>query len=205
MDYPLPNYGYHSVYKKFKEIAIELTRRCHNKCVFCNFAKHGHEQVTMNINDLAYILEMFPNFSGIVGFGTGEVLMLNDLPSRIAMVKSYWPSSYLKITTTFNIDRGYDFIYKIFESGLDRMVISCYGYSQSDYAKIHGSNLFDGLISNISSLKKLPDKFVNKIVFRSFNNQQYIFNNFSEEKLDKFISLCTECGISHFNKTDYFK
>lgn len=194
--YPLPSYGFHSVYQKFDAILLEQTRMCCNNCVFCGFAKEGHQTVSMSMDDLAYVLGLFPDFSGDVGFSSGEVFTLKDLPKRIAMVKKAWPHCKLNITTTFNLWRGPEYIRDIFSAGIDSMYISCYAYTEEDYARVHGAAHYDGLCKNLEELAKLPKEMTDKVHLRYMPDTQRLLNiHAPEEKLQRFLDFIHKVGI----------
>lgn len=200
MNYPLPNYGYNSVYKYFTGVVIEQTRVCPNNCVFCSFAKAGHEHVTMSLDDLRYVLDSLPNFNGDVTFSSGDVLTLKDLPERIALLKKHWPNCHLNLTTSFNIPHDRDYIKNLFLAGMDSMIISCYGHTPEDYAKIHGVKRFSELERNIAILGSLPKDMTSKVTLRYFRDTQHLFNiDAPSKKLEKFLDTASKMGI---NKTD---
>jgi radical SAM protein with 4Fe4S-binding SPASM domain len=112
----------------------------------------------MEINDLKFILNIFKGFSRTIDISTNsEALTLDDLPDRVSLIKQYMPHCEVTLTTTFNIDRGAKFISDLFTSGIDKLYISCYGYTAEDYKKIHGVDLFYGLCKNISYLRYVPN------------------------------------------------
>ncbi len=188
------------MYDQFSTILLEQTRFCPNNCVFCAYAKVGHEQVTMSREDLSYILAMFPKFSGEVDFTSGEVLTLKDLPERIALVKQAWPDCQLNITTTFNLPHDKNYIQDLFLMGMDSMMISCYGHTPEDYAKIHGSHRFSILEQNLAVLGSLPAEMTDKVTLRYFDNAGMLFNvKAADEKREKFFSTARKIGI---NKRD---
>ena len=205
MDFPLPNFGYPSVYQCFYAIALEQTRACPNNCVFCAFARAGHEHVTMSKDDLCYVLNMFPKFSGTVIFSSGEVLTLKDLPDRIGLVKQAWPDCHLILKTTFNLPHDKKYIQDLL-MGTDSMTISCYGHTPEDYAKIHGSNRFPVLEQNLAILGSLPAEMTDKITLRYFDNAGILFNvKAADEKREKFLSAAQKKGIKKFDLNQHFR
>ncbi len=205
MNFPLPNYGQISVYKRFTAITLEQTRKCHNKCIFCSRASAEHQNVSMDKSDLSFILDMFPGYSEEVSFGSGEVFMLKDLPERVQMVKKSWPKCKLQITTTFNISRGEEYIRELFHAGLDSLYISCYAYTNDDYKKVHGSDNFSNLEENISVIENLPKSMSDKIVFRYFKNYGSLFNiKEAENKFNIFKRKMENAGIKNFDPRQCF-
>lgn len=198
MKFPLPNYGHLSVYKQFSGIGLEQTRLCPNHCVFCAKASEGHENVSMSLDDLAYALELLPDFSGWVSLsGSGDALALKDLPERIALIKKKWPRCRPEVTTTLNIWHGKDYVHDLFSAGLETMVLSCYGHTPEDYAKVHGSSRFSGLLQNIEAIDSLPKKMAAKVIFRYFHNAHTALKlSAVDEKREQFVVLLRKVGIT---------
>ena len=205
MNFPLPNYGYHSVSRRFTGMSLEQTRACHNHCVFCSYAKTGHENATMSMEDLSSIVELFPQYSGEVSFTSGEVLTLKNLPERIAVVKRAWPNCYLDITITLNIPCDKSFLQDIFSAGLDNMIISCYGHTPEDYARIHGGNRFSALEHNLALLGALPKNISAKVTLRHFSDAQTLFGiHDAEKKHEQFLRMARKMGITAVDARRYF-
>jgi molybdenum cofactor biosynthesis enzyme MoaA len=156
---PLPDHGLFGVSEKFSRIALQQTALCHNRCCFCPL--HQDKETPKGVMDTAsleVVLRSLPDFSGVVDLATdGESFMLADLPKRCALIMQHWPRCSISLTSTFNIDRGPEFIKALFAAGLQGLRISCYGHTVGDYQKIHGSDSFDALRRNIGYLKEVPD------------------------------------------------
>ena len=154
--YPLPDFGLFGRNRKFQKITLQQNSACHNNCVMCGLHRTEHDDI-MPYEGLDQIFRVFPDFSGKVSIsGNGEPLLLDDLPQRLAYIKRHWPNCRLLLVTTFNIDRGREFIVDLFAAGLDEMNISCYGHDAEDYTYMHGNNAFASVLENISYLKSIP-------------------------------------------------
>lgn len=206
MNFPLPNFGYNSVYKVFNGIDLRQTSLCPNKCVMCAKAQKGHQHHTMSMEDLRFVLDIFPNYRGGVWLlGTGEVFMLENLPERVALIKNAWPECTIHTLTTFNIFRGQSWLAELFKAGLDDVYVSCYGYTEDDYHKIHGAPLFSGLIQNMEAIGKLQPEIGNKIYFKYFNEMERLFGvRNADQKRKKFMEIAARNHICHFEVRDVF-
>lgn len=205
-NFPLPDYGYKSVYRSFGGIALEQTLRCPNRCVFCAKARKGHTNVTMSLANLDYVLGLLPDFSGWVSLsGGGDAMLVDDMPERIARIKKAWPRCKPEITTTLTFRREGSFYYDLFASGLDTMVVSCYGHTEEDYEKLHGSPLFHVVKDNLRTMGELPRAMTEKIILRTFRNSREVFGILNAvEKLEMFSEFARQQGIEHFNSINCF-
>lgn len=175
--FPLPDYGYNSVYKEFNYIVLMQTSRCVNNCVFCAKSKSGHGKITMPKEHLKIVTKRIQDYSGYVSIsGTGEVCTLNDLPERIHLLKNAWPNCTISLTTTLNIDHGFLWIKDLFDSGVDKILLSCYAHDAEDYKKLYSYNGFSSLCKNIEYIGLLPDSIGAKVNIRHFTNAEHLFN-----------------------------
>ncbi len=205
-DFPLSDYGFHSVYRTFSGIALEQTLRCPNMCVFCAKARDGHTNVTMSRDDLDFVLDLLPSFAGWVALsGSGDAMLVDDLPERIARIKAAWHRCRPGITTTLTFRRDKSFFQDLFGAGLNSMLVSCYGHTAEDHKKIHGSSLFSVVLDNLRTLGSLPRSMTKNVVLRNFTNAQEAFGIQDErEKRETFFAFARSQGIERFNSISCF-
>lgn len=85
---PLPFWGVPSVLNRFSELSLESLNYCANRCVFCCVAKPRKKRV-MTRENLAIVLERFPDFDGVVNLSNnGDPILLDDLPERVAQIRN---------------------------------------------------------------------------------------------------------------------
>lgn len=204
--FPLPNYGYNSVYGTFSSIGLEQTLRCPNKCVFCVKAAAGHGNTVMSLDDLDFALDVLPTASCPVDLsGSGDALLVDDLPERIARIKKVWPDSKPSITTTLTFRRDRSFFYDIFAAGLDKIWVSCYGHTAEDYKKLHGSCLFHVVQENLQTLGQLPSSMKDCLTIKIFDNTEEFFGISSAvAKAESFLETTRSYGITHTHHTRCF-
>ncbi|MDR2050480.1 MAG: SPASM domain-containing protein [Deltaproteobacteria bacterium] len=196
----LPNYGLIGVNRKFRRLNLEMTASCHNRCAFC-FVDMPTRKGTMSMDDLQHALVAIPNFSGSCYVCLhGESFLLNDLPERCGLVKRHWPDCELALTTTFNIDRGTEYIERLFASGLQSLNISCYGYTMDGYKKLHGINAFSAVLNNMRYLKNIKNIDKKLINLCSFTNIKDKFDIDEDKAKKEFMRFAKECGIKTVNE-----
>lgn len=199
---PLPSHGLFGVSGKFSTIFLQQTGRCHNRCIFCGLHDTFAQAGSMSLEDLEFVLHTLPPFTGKVGIATdGESLLLNDLPERCALIKKFWPRCTISMTSSFNIDRGPEFLQRLFDSGLHSLKISCYAHSKEDYERIHGLG-FEALCNNIRHLKNLTGVDKSRIFpYAAFNAHVLFDIANAEEKQEAFLRLAKESGLHNFGIT----
>ena len=202
MNYPLPDYGYHSVYKIFNSILLMQTSHCPNHCVFCAKSKRGHGTRTMTEKDLLLLMQRIPDFSGYVALaGSGEVCILNDLPDRIYNIKKSWPHCTISITTTLNIYHSDTWIKNLFSAGLDEVRLSLYCHNNDDYKMVYNNDGFSSVCKNIIAIGKLNSTEGKKVNVRVFDNSESHFNiKDAEIKWKKFRNFLSENNIENFTR-----
>lgn len=195
---PLPDHGLFGVYRRFARVKLQLTAFCHNRCRFCPLPDDTSvPKGIMDMDALDIIFRALPGFCGRVDLATdGESLLLPDLPERCARIKSAWPDCTLTLTSTFNIDRGPEYIRTLFASGLQELFISCYGHTDEDYQAIHGSNGFMALRNNLAYLKTVPDLDKKYIQLIDVANAGQVFGTkHADAKLHAFQGYAKSCGV----------
>jgi MoaA/NifB/PqqE/SkfB family radical SAM enzyme len=193
--YPLPDFGLFGRNKKLKKITLQQISACNNRCIMCGLHRTANDDI-MTYESLDQIFRSFPDFSGTVSIsGNGEQYILDDLPQRLAYIKRHWPKCRLLLVTTFNIDKGKEFIANLFVSGLDEMNISCYGHDAEDYAFIHGNDAFSVVVKNITHLKSIPSS-TGKVRLGTFKNieESFPFRN-TRRKQTEFFHFARANGI----------
>lgn len=202
--YPRPDWGLIGVFKKFSAVYIQSTNRCLNNCVFCAHIKERQPARDMRFDELEIILKALPDFSGDVSIGmAGEAMLLEDLPERCQLIKKFWPNCRLLLTTTFSIDRGENYLRRLF-SALDCMYVSCYAHSEADYKRVHGTQRFSKVKKNVEYIKNI-DVAKGKVGFMHMQDASYIFSAPQETKnLQAFHTFCYERGIKNFSEHRMF-
>ena len=181
---PLPDACLFGVSRKFRQIKLQLTAFCHNRCKFCPLpSDHSFPKGIMDVESLKIVLRAVPDYDGHVEIATdGESLLLDDLPERCALIKKHWPRCTLGLITTFNIDRGPEFIKSLFASGLHILHVSCYGHTPEDYKRIHGTDGFTDLRRNISYLSEVSDLKEKQLLLINVHNAEKELNIVDADK-----------------------
>lgn len=181
-------------YPKFptKNLLIEITNYCNNKCLFCANRKMTREKKYIKPEIVEKALRECYNLgTREVGFyATGEPLINEKLEKYIYLAKNMG-YKYVYLTTN-GILANKDRIDKLFQSGLDSLKFSINAIDREMYKKIHGTDNFDVVVNNLKEaycLKK--EKYKDKRISVSYimtkyslepkNNIKAFFKNISDE------------------------
>ena len=174
-----------------KNLLIEVTNNCNNKCVFCynDCMKRNRgfidKDLCFRVLKEAYELGMRE-----VGFYvTGEPLLDKRLTMFIKRAKEIG-YTYIYITTNgilANLDR----VKKLYDAGLNSIKYSINASNREDYLLIHGTDNFNKVIKNLSEVYDWKKK--NNINIKLYVSYITVDLTNKEKEIDKlFKNSCDE-------------
>jgi MoaA/NifB/PqqE/SkfB family radical SAM enzyme len=148
----------------FQEIHIENTNSCGYKCVMCPRESQTRRIGFISLEDFSFLMERIGPFQGLFHLhGFGEPLLDRQLSLKIEVLKKKCPLSECLIFSTLGVKVREDYFIKLLEAGLDSIVISLYGFTESSYKKIHGYDGLDRVKHNLQllsqAMKLSPNSF----------------------------------------------
>ncbi|MDL2216725.1 SPASM domain-containing protein, partial [Desulfovibrio sp. OttesenSCG-928-M14] len=109
---------------------------------------------TMPFSDLEALLPKLQNKAQEVYVScAGESLILDDLPERVALVRSFFPEAMIGLTTSLCVPREHAYFRTLAKAGLNLLQISCYAHDREDYSTVHGRDVFETVRENIRMLQ----------------------------------------------------
>lgn len=174
-----------------KNLLIEVTNYCNNKCIFCYHdcmkrkKEHIDEKMCRRILKEAYDLG-----TKEVGFYVaGEPLLNPKLNEYIKFAKQLG-YKYIYITTN-GILANLDNVKKLYDSGLNSIKYSINATNKEEYIKIHKTDNFDKVINNLKEVYNWKmNNSINLKVYVSYIATKYtddvnkindLFNNICDE------------------------
>lgn len=146
----------------FEEIHIENTNSCGYKCAMCPRESHTRQIGYMSVEDFSIVLDRIGMHRGVVHLhGFGEPLLDRQLVPKVSALKKRWPDACALIFSTLGVRVQNGYFLKLLDAGLDALVISMYGFTQEDYAKIHGYDGFEKVKQNLTLLSEAKKQFHN--------------------------------------------
>lgn len=140
----------------FDQIRIENTNYCGYRCLMCPRDKHTRKQGVMSCEDFALVLSRIPPFSGEVHLhGFGEALLDKSLPEKVRLCKKHLPAALVGNYTTLGVPHKESYFFDLIDSGIDALVVSCYGYTQEGYRAVHGRDTFEIVKRNLETIAKI--------------------------------------------------
>ena len=187
VDNILNNKDNYSKFPEFpkKNLLIEVTNYCNNKCLFCANRKMTRKKSFINKKVVAKVLKECYNLGSVeVGFyATGEPLISNKLEEYISMAKRIG-YEYIYITTN-GILANKERVNNLFENGLDSLKFSINALNKEKYKLIHGTDNFNLVIKNLDEAYRLKEKkYKNKKISVSYITTKYTLE--STEKIKEF-------------------
>ena len=177
-----------------KNLLIELTNNCNNKCIFCynDCMKRTRKFISRDLCEKvlkdSYVLGMRE-----VGFYlVGEPLLDKRLEYFVLFAKKIG-YNYIYITTN-GILADIDRVKKLYECGLNSIKYSINATNKEDYKFIHGTDNFDKVILNLKNVYEWKNN--NKIDLNVYVS--YITTNYTNNKQDisvVFSDICDEYVI----------
>ena len=174
-----------------KNLLIEVTNYCNNKCLFCANRKMTRKKSFINKKTLAKVLKECYNLGSTeVGFyATGEPLINKNLEQYVLLAKKIG-YSYVYITTN-GILANKDRVDRLFRNGLDSIKFSINALNREKYKLIHGTDSFNTVIKNLEDVYKLKkEKYQNKKVSVSYIMTKYTFA--PKDKIKDFFSVISD-------------
>ena len=174
-----------------KNLLIEITNYCNNKCIFCynhcmkREKKFIDKKLCERILNEAYELGMRE-----VGFYvTGEPLLDKRLSNFISLAKSIG-YDYIYITTN-GILANLNKVKKLYKSGLNSIKYSINATNDMDYRKIHQTDNFNTVIRNLKDVYNWKKE--NKMDIKIYVSFVYTNMTYNEKEIDNlFKNICDE-------------
>lgn len=186
----------------FKEIRIENTNHCGYFCTMCPREKHTRKKGIMPLEDFTSLIHQFENYTGQIHFhGYGEPLLDPNLVEKVRLARKHHPQSTLLFFTTLGVRVKERFFKDLADAGLNRLIISCYGYNKPSYKKEHGVDTFSKVQSNLNQL--FLERKTSKSPFQTVligPDPQKITSFISNLQLKAFIHWIEDLGISYNTK-----
>ena len=132
---------------------IETTNRCNLRCRGCIIYRGNWEpDRDISLAELIRITDQLPELERVYLHGIGEPLLNTELPAIIRHLKSR------RVYALFNsngilLDNQRQ--QELLNSGLDELRISLDAASPTGYKTIRGSNKFEQIVENLTSLRRL--------------------------------------------------
>jgi len=168
-----------------KNLLIEVTNICNNKCIFCANRKMTRKKGYINYDLAVKVLQECYNLgTREVGFyATGEPLLYPKIKDLISCAK----------------DIGYDYVYlttngllatknkmeELLKSGLDSIKFSINAINSKDYKLIHGVDAYDIVLKNLKDCKGLKDIYHNKLFVSCITTK---YTSYTQQEIEAVFS-----------------
>lgn len=178
-----------------KNLMIEVTNCCNNKCIFCyNSCMKRKKKFIDKDLCLKVLRDAYKLGSREVGFYvTGEPLLDNRLSEFIKYAKDIG-FNYIYLTTN-GILADLDRVKDLYNNGLNSIKFSINSSNSNDYLFIHGTDNFNKVIGNLSDIynwKKSNNinlRVYVSCVLTKYTNNIEEYNNIFSNICDEFVTM----------------
>jgi len=176
-------------------IYIEPCNTCNIRCPLCTqpFWKSGRSAKKLTYEEGVKIIDNLKGIGWRIFFGLGgEPLLNNDIFKLIKYANDKNFFTILSTNATLLDKKRQE---ELFDSGLDRILLSFDGINSHSYGQMRKGADFEQVIENIRSLCELKKKLGNIKPFIEIN---FIVTKFSESESEEAQSLVRGWGVEKF-------
>ena len=186
----------HPLYRKFpqlapypREIEVEVTTRCHLKCIHCERTYWNEEIRDLSLGEFRYIVDQFPHLKWINATGEGSSFLNKDYIAMLSYVKS--KGIFVKFVESFTALKTSE-MKALINLGINRIVVSMEGATKETYESIRIGASFQRVIGNLKKFDELKKQMGSPLPELSF---RYVLMANNYQELPNFIRLIGKLGV----------
>lgn len=193
------------------ELEIEVTTRCHLKCIFCEHT-FWKDQAHTNLSfaDFKKIIDQFPNLKFINLTGEGTCFLNPDFFRMIEYVKER--DVFVLFVESFDLFDN-EKCARVIDHGVERIEVSLDAAGQATYEKIKVGAKWERTLENLRTLRNLKAEQNTPFPFIFF---RYVVNTLNQHEIHDFVDLVADldmnlgqwtviefCGLLYFEKNKH--
>lgn len=172
---------------------VPVTNRCNLKCIMCP-GKNYHDKVDMDVSDEVFsaALDAAPMAAQVITPWFGEPLLNENIYCMIAMLKRRMnPDSEVGFPTNATLlnDRN---TARLFDAGLDHLMVSLDGASRETTEAIRVGVDFDSVIQSIGNFVKYRSSFGLK---KPRISCHFVLMERNLHEIPQYVNLCADLGV----------
>jgi len=176
-------------------IEVEVTTRCHLKCVICEHTYWNEPPKDMSFDEFKRIVDQFPRLKWIGLSGIGSAFLNKDFLRMLRYLKE--KNVFVEFYDTFDlIDR--EIAKELVQIGVDKIWMSLDAAKKETYEKIRVGGNFDRVINNLKDLIDVKKRFKTPLPEIWFH---YIMNKYNVTEMPEYIKLVH--SIVNKSRTNY--
>lgn len=167
-------------------IAIEPTNICNLRCPICNVRDLVKNNFgIMKLSDFKKIIDEIYSITETIDLhDRGEPFVDEKIFEKIRYSAKFGIKTIIS-TNALLLDE--EKIKRLFDSGISKLVVSCFGYDKETYKLLHGRDCFD----KVTKIAKLLYKYKPK---ETEVKMKIVITKITEDSLDKYIHLVLSLG-----------
>lgn len=171
-----------------REIEVEVTTRCHLRCVMCEHTHWSEKAQDLSFEDFKMIVDQFPSLRFIGPTGEGSSFLNSRYLDMLAYARSR--GAFIKVVESLtNISK--EQMKEIIRIGVNRIVCSLDGATKETYEGIRKGASLNTVISNVATLLDLKKSMNSPLPDLTF---RFIIMTTNYRELPQFIRLVRSFG-----------
>jgi len=174
-----------------REIEVEITTRCHLKCIHCEHTYWSEENRDLSFDEYKHILGQFPGLWWINTTGEGSSFLNKDFIRILEYTKK--KGVFVKFVESFtNLKR--DEMEAVIRLGVERIYCSMEGATAKTYEEIRRGASFNKVLENLKIFDDLKKKYQSPLPEISF---RYVIMGNNYQELPDFIRLIKKLNVGN--------
>lgn len=188
----------HALYKHWpklapypREIEVEITTRCHLKCIHCEHTYWSEENRDLSFDEYKYILSQFPGLWWINTTGEGTAFLNKDFIKILEYTKS--KGIFIKFVESFT-SLTQKQMEEIIRIGVERIYCSMEGATKKTYEDIRIGASFEKVLENLKLFGELKKKMKSPLPEISF---RFVIMGNNYKEVPDFIRLIKKLDVGN--------
>lgn len=176
-----------------RTIEIEVTTRCHLKCIICEHTYWDVPARDMSFEEFKKIIDQFPKLKWVGITGIGSNFLNRDFMKMLRYLKK--KSVYVEFFDTFDLINE-NIAKELVEIGIEKIHLSIDAATKETYEKIRVGTNFEKVLNNVKNLIRIKTEQKTPLPEVWFH---YIITKLNFHEIPKFIELVHSLVERHGN------
>jgi radical SAM protein with 4Fe4S-binding SPASM domain len=166
-----------------KTLEIEVTTRCHLKCLICEHTYWKEPPRDMSFDEFKRVVDQFPKLKWIGMTGIGSSFLNKDYLKMLRYLKSR--DIYVELYDSFD-QMNEEIIAELIDLGIEKIYLSMEAATKETYEKIRVGASFERVIDNVRKLAELKREKKTPFPELWFH---YIINKLNLGEMSEYVEL----------------
>lgn len=182
-----------------KEVEVEVTTRCHLKCILCEhtyWKNETYKKKDLSYEDFVKICNQFPKLRFINVTGEGTCFLNKDFIKMLEYLSNR--GVYTLFVESFDL---FDepLIRKVVELGVDRIEVSVDAAKKETYEKVKVGAKWDTMVKNLKILRDVKRECGSPFPYVFF---RYVITTLNKDEMGDFLDFVKDVDVNLGRTTD---